>query len=66
VVVVNLATNEVWEIPERPGHHVADVIAMNDEVVLVEEYSNVNNSPDVVERFLKLSLADLPSLAQGW
>ena len=65
LVVANLVTNEIWEIPSRPGSLRMDVMAMNGNEALIEEHPA--SDPSLIpQRLVRLDLTKLDSLAKGW
>jgi hypothetical protein len=63
IVVANLITGQVWEIPSRPNNLWHDVLAMNADSLLVQE--TAYNANHEVLRLVRLDLRELDALVTG-
>jgi hypothetical protein len=65
LIVVEMSTQAMWFVPARPGTFMT-LVGMTDSEVLVMENDAGPESASIFQRYLRLSIADLETLALGW
>jgi len=65
LLVVRLSTGKLWRIPRRSGGAFIDVMAVTSDEIVLSEIDFPNGYAQVIQRFVRLSIAHLDEMASG-
>lgn len=65
ILIADVATSKTWLVPDRPGRHFRQVLAMNATTVLVSEFQ-ADDPGLAIDSLVRLELNSLDQLSKGW